>query len=181
MKKNMVGGFVLAGTLLMVACEDPGPSSLVIEADGVVGGLVWLDRNGNGEIDATDGPVEDVVVELVSPASGEVLYTATSTAFGEFDFGRVPVGDYEARVDSATAGDSLQVLRLDSADVTVAVEDTAVVLVGFTYPTLTVDTALDRPLESRVFVEGRALNGWATFGDSTLHVRDGTGAIRAVE
>ncbi|MEJ2218915.1 MAG: hypothetical protein P8099_20205 [Gemmatimonadota bacterium] len=48
------------------------------------------------------------------------------------------------------------------------------------YLTVPVDTARAEPLGTRLFIVGRALNAWNVYGDSTLDVRDNTGAIRAV-
>ncbi len=48
------------------------------------------------------------------------------------------------------------------------------------YPALTVAEARDEPVDVRVVVEGTALNGWTTFRDSTIHVRDPSAAIRSI-
>lgn len=49
-----------------------------------------------------------------------------------------------------------------------------------TFPTATVAQIRTMPLGNRVRMEGIALTGRNTFGDATIHVRDNTGAIRAV-
>jgi hypothetical protein len=46
--------------------------------------------------------------------------------------------------------------------------------------TTTVASARSLPPGERVVIEGIALNAWSAFGDSTLHLADATGAIRAV-
>ena len=51
---------------------------------------------------------------------------------------------------------------------------------GLVWPRLDIEEAREQPLDTRLIVHGVALNGWGTFGDSTLHVRDATGAIRTV-
>src|SRR5690606_19336654 len=47
------------------------------------------------------------------------------------------------------------------------------------YPSVAIRDARDQPVRSCIFVYGVALHAWTTFGDSTLHVTGGTGAIRA--
>src|SRR5690606_18240419 len=47
------------------------------------------------------------------------------------------------------------------------------------YPSVPIRDARDQPVGTCIFVYGVALNAWTTFGDSTLHVTDGTGSIRA--
>jgi hypothetical protein len=51
---------------------------------------------------------------------------------------------------------------------------------GLVWPELPIDEARAEPVNTRLIIQGVALNGWATFGDSTVHVRDATGSIRAV-
>ena len=52
--------------------------------------------------------------------------------------------------------------------------------VSATFPIVTIAQARTMPIGSRVYIDGIALNGWTVFGDSTMHVADQTGAIRAV-
>jgi hypothetical protein len=47
-------------------------------------------------------------------------------------------------------------------------------------PTVTIATARTLPAGRQVNIVGIALNGWFAFGDSTVHVSDVTGTIRAV-
>lgn len=179
MRKLTIYGLV-AWLAVGLACADEGTTVTEIQAEGAVAGVVWLDRNGNDTRDPSDGPVRDVVVEFFAGPGAEPAFTGRSGAEGEFSVTDMPVGDYQVRVDSATAGDSVRVLRIDSATITVTTDQVTDVEVGFTYPTLPVTTARQEPLDTRLFVEGRALNAWDVFGDSTVHVRDTTGAVRAV-
>jgi hypothetical protein len=48
------------------------------------------------------------------------------------------------------------------------------------FPVVTVAQARALPAGKRVTVEAVALNGWASFSDSSLHIADATGALRAV-
>jgi hypothetical protein len=169
---------LLAG-LVAAACQD-GAEPIVVEATGVVAGLVWLDRDGSGELEATDAPVRDVTVQLLTRHGNTPMHTATSNASGEFVIEDVPVGDYRVAVDQGTVGDTLQVLRIDSVNITVAADAPTVVLVGLSYPGQTIAEARAAPPETRVFIEGLVLTRWGTFGETSLHVRDSTGAIQAV-
>jgi hypothetical protein len=51
---------------------------------------------------------------------------------------------------------------------------------AITFPSVTIAAARALEAGRRVVVEGIALNAWAAFADSTVHVRDATGAIRGV-
>ena len=180
MKRSSPGWPILALALLASGCEDGDTDPVALDATGEVEALVWLDRNGSGELEGTDLPVPDVTVHLMARHGATPLYSATSNAAGEVRFHDVPVGDYRAVVAEETAGDTIRVLSVDSADVRVTADDTTLVVIGFSFPAVTVDSARQAPVETRLIIEGLALNGWATFADSTVHVRDSTGAIRAV-
>lgn len=168
-----------AASVISAGCADMG-DPVGIDATGEVHGLAWLDRNGAGELDISDGPVSDVTVHLTARHGSTPLFSATSNASGEFVFPEVPVGDYRAVVDESSVGDSIQVLRIDSADVTVAAGEASLVIVGFSFPAVAIDSARQAPVDSRLFIEGLVLNSWGTFADSTVHIRDSTGAIRGV-
>lgn len=171
-------GFAVAAAGL--ACDERGDDVLSVEATGAVAGLVWLDRDGDNELDPSDSPVEDVRVELVPWAGGQAAYSAEASNAGEFLIEDVMVGDYRLRVDTVTLGDSLRIVRLDSANVTVEAGQLSTARVGLSYPTLTIDSARDQPPETRIFVEGLVLTRWGTYGEASLHLRDSTGAIQAV-
>jgi hypothetical protein len=49
-----------------------------------------------------------------------------------------------------------------------------------THETVTVAQARQLAAGKTVYIEGIALNGWVTFGDQTVHVRDGSDVIRTV-
>jgi hypothetical protein len=184
MQKTHVVPLIVLATLMSLAAASCGTDSagpMEIEAEGAVAGVAWLDRNGSGERDSGDPPVRDVTIQLMARHGSAVLHTATSAADGEFVFANVPVGDYRAVVDEASVGDTLRIMRIDSADVTVAAGETATVLVGFSYPAMTIDSARLADVDTRLIVEGIALTGWNAFGDGSLHVRDSTSAIVAVQ
>jgi hypothetical protein len=154
---------------------------LSIDATGHLRGLVFVDRNGNGLLELSDAPAVGVSIALVSPAATQrVIARATSNANGLYSFADVPVGRYGLIVESPTLGDSLQVADIDSATITVAAGDTSVAVITLGYEQLTVARLDSLPLGRRVMLRGVALNAWSTFGDSTLHVADTTGALRAI-
>ena len=169
---------VVAAAAAIACGTDADEGGFGLEATGAVEAVSWLDRNGNGEVDGADAAVGDVRIALLPPAGSQELY---STSTGSDGLGLIPsvmVGDYRAVVDSASVGDSLRILRVDSADVTVSSGDTALVVVAVTYPSVPTDTARRMPLDRRLFIEGLALGAWSTFGDGSIHVRDSTGALR---
>jgi hypothetical protein len=93
-------------------------------------------------------------------------------------FGAVPVGQYTIVVpDAAVFGDSIQVVRIDTADVALGVNDTSEVGIAVSFPAYTLAEARTRPVGEKIFVEGLALNNSTTFGDSTVHLRDSSDAI----
>ena len=52
-------------------------------------------------------------------------------------------------------------------------------LVVLSYPVVKAREARTMALGKRVILEGVTLNAWTTYGDSTLHIADSTGVIRA--
>lgn len=180
MRRSLTLVATLFLALSPAGCDESADDGFTVDATGTVIGVVWLDRDGSTRLEASDGAVGDVRVELVPRMGGTAAYSGTSQGSGEFVIDDVLVGEYRARVDSTTVGDSLRVLRVDSANLTVEAGDTAFVLVGLTYPRLTIDSARAQPTDTRLFLEGLVLTRWANFGEASLHLRDSTGAIRAV-
>lgn len=173
--------FTAMALVVATACDDDAAGVIDIEGEGNVVGLVWLDRDGSGELElGNDLPVRDVRVHLMTRHGTTPLHTATSAANGEFFFTDIPIGDYKAVVDSGSVGDTLRILRVDSALVTVTPTTTPIVLVGLTYPSVPIAEVRSAPIDSRVFIEGLVLTRWGIFGESSLHVRDSTGAIKVV-
>jgi hypothetical protein len=160
------------------SCSE-GTRLVTIPGQSFVAGLVYLDRDGNREPGGPDEALQGVGVRLLVAGTLDTLSRATSDANGEFVFGAVPVGRYTIVVPGAPIfGDSLQVVRIDTADVSLGMDDTSFVNVSVSFPSYTLADARTRPLGEKIFVEGLALNNASTFGDSTVHLRDTTGAIR---
>jgi len=75
-------------------------------------------------------------------------------------------------------GDSISVVRLDTAAVDLVPEDTVEVQVTVSFPLVSITEARALPLGSKVFIEGVALNFRDVFADTILHLRDTAVAIR---
>lgn len=180
MRSTDVIGMTLLLALAAGGCQDSADDGFGIDVTGAVGGLAWLDRNGNGVLEEVDGPARGIRVELLPPTGSRVLHSAESNAAGEFIMQNVTVGDYRVEVDAASVGDTLRIVRVDSTNTTVVAGDTATVLVAVSFPAATTDSVRAAPLDRRYFVEGDIISEWDTFGDGTVHIRDGTGALRAL-
>lgn len=162
------------------ACTTDRRDPVDVEVRGVVTGLVWVDRNANESRDGGDGPAEDARVVLRRTQTGPAVASGVTAASGEFIVRDVPVGDYTVTIDGASVGDSLSVLRIDSARVRVIASDTPFVEVALTYPSYSLAEARTLPEDTRIRIEAVLLNRWTTFGDSTFHLRDSSGALRVV-
>lgn len=171
---------VAVACVVIPGCLDTGEERVLsIEAAGDVTGVAFLDRNGTGVLEEDDPGLELIRVRLLALGSLDTLARATSGPDGVFEMRRVPVGGYRVIVDPASVPDSVPVVLIDPETVTVARDDTVDVEIGLSFPSVSIADARQLPLETTVFVEGVALTGRTTFGDSTLHVADATGAIRA--
>jgi hypothetical protein len=165
---------------VLAGCPNSGDDRVLgIEAAGFVGGVVYWDLNGNRELDASDAPLEGVLVALEVSEVGGVIVFALSDPVGQFRMRNVPVGRYHVRVDSSTFADTAEIVRIDTSVVELTPDDTAAVTVAVSFPIVTVAEARALPIGEKVFVEGVALNRSGNFGDTTVHAADTSGAIRA--
>lgn len=166
----------------LVACGNAGEDRVLsIQATGTVTGLVYLDRNGNRIADGlnVDTALAGVGVRLVVAGTRDTAARATSDLLGIYHMTGVPVGHYVLVVDTATVGDSVDVVRIDTNVVTLTAADSAdTVRVAVSFPTVTVAQARALPLGKKAFVVGLALNSVNGFGDSTVHIADASGTIR---
>ena len=159
-------------------CETSTGAMLDLDAEGVFRSSVFLDRNGDRVVSAgVDGPVEGAQVALVR-MQGDTVARGTTDAAGAVRIPDVPVGRYRVVVHGSVLGDTLQVVSTDSAEVSVAADDStrAVVTLGYAQGTIAGIRAL--PQDRIVAVEGVALHASNLFGDSTMHIFDPTGALR---
>jgi DNA/RNA endonuclease YhcR with UshA esterase domain len=163
------------------SCGDAGGGDVTtISATGLVTGLVFFDGNGSRVSDDGDSPLAGVDVALVLPQVLDTVRRTTSDANGLFTFTGVPVGDYRIVVDTNTIGDSTVVALITPALISLAPNDTTDVDIAISFPLLTTEEARDMPVGMRMFVVGIALNDAFTFGDSTVHVADTLGSLRAI-
>ncbi len=171
----------LALVLLTPGCESTGSDHvLAVEATGVARGLVYFDADGDREPAAPDTGLAGVAVELF-PAGGRApVARVVSDSSGRFRMAGLPVGSFVTRIDSATVPDSMAVVRIADSSVLIPPADSVVILVAVGFPRVSIAEARLLPVGAKVFVDGIALNAFATFGDSTLHVADTGTAIRAL-
>ncbi|HSJ30823.1 MAG TPA: OB-fold nucleic acid binding domain-containing protein, partial [Longimicrobiales bacterium] len=126
-------------------------------------------------------PASGVIAGLVLEATGDTVETAITEVDGSFLIDRVAIGQYRLVARrGATLGDTVDVLAISNASISVAAADTVVRLIPLGYPNITAAAARALPAGRRVMVTGIALNTWTAFADSTLHLRDASGSIRAV-
>ncbi|MGH8437110.1 MAG: hypothetical protein ACRERX_22205 [Pseudomonas sp.] len=179
MRVALIG--LLALNVALVGCRESGDEVLGIDATGDLRGEAYLDRDGNGQrTPLIDTPFPRLRVDVVPVAGGASVATVTTDTLGQFRVRNLAVGSYRLRPDPATVGDTVRVERIDSAVVTVAANDTtsSLVTIGYRTPTMAEIAALGNG--ARVGLLATALNSWPTFGDSTIHFADSTGAVRAV-
>ncbi len=166
----------------MSGCLGTGEDRVLsIEATGTVEGVVFFDVNGDGELTQGDTLYSGVQVGIASIGSIIPIFNATSDADGVFRMQRVAVASYEVVVDTATVGDSLDVVLTDPDAFTLSPLDTANLIVGIAFPSFTVEEARALPEGEKVFVEGVALNARETFGDNSVHLAGLTAAIRVTQ
>ena len=164
------------------ACANAGEDRILgITGTGVVNGFAFFDRNGNRVADQTvDTAMVGVRVALVARGTRDTAATATSGADGTFRVSGLPVGTYEIVIDSGTFGDSILVVRQDSATVTVPPADSVFFRFGVSFPKVSIAEFRTLPQGKKVFIEGVALADLDVYGDTTLHVADTSGSLRAV-
>jgi hypothetical protein len=177
MQKTLMSAVALA--TLFLSCSD-GPGVIQLDDTAWVGGIAYIDRDGDGQFSASDGTAVGVLTALVLESSGDTVARATSRADGTFTMARVPAGRYRLVANRGAAGDTVDVLHIDSARITLAARDSVLRLVRLGYPRMTVEDARGLPAGRRITMDGIALNGWSTFGDSIIHFSDRTGAMRSV-
>ncbi len=171
---------VLLCLFALNACDSESEGILEIEATGALNGLVYIDRDANGVLEIFDAPAEGVTVSLLKPGSPTVIANATTNEGGIFVFSNIPVGRYSVQVLPETLGDSLQFASVDSAVLTVPANDTATAVIAIGYHQIPISSLADVDEGRRVLVQAIAMHPWTTFGDSTLHVVDSTGVMRAL-
>ena len=76
-------------------------ASFGYDDSGAIGGQVWYDANGNGNRDAGETGIADIVVRL-STGEGQLLTTTATSPNGVYAFDGLPAGAYQISVDEST-------------------------------------------------------------------------------
>lgn len=161
------------------ACESDLSDRLIsLEGHGSVRALLYMDNNLNGTFNPqTDSPV--TLAKLILRRTGtRVGFVDNDTnENGIVFFGLLGVGRYRIDLGPAVLGDSLE--RLDpNLEFTVPYRDTLDVPIAVRFKQTTVTQARTLPVGTKIWVVGVALNNPNAFGDSTVHMTDGTSSIR---
>jgi hypothetical protein len=171
----------LALGLTLAACSNAGEGRVLsVTATGTARGAVYMDNNGNGQLEpgVADTLFAGLRLRLVLEGTDDTLATAVSTTAGQFRMDSVPVGRYRVVLDTAILGDTLRVVRHDSALVTIRPGDSVLVNVLVGFPQVSVAQARALAVGRKVWVVAVALSNVNTFRDTTLSVTDTARAIR---
>ena len=162
------------------ACDN-APGRILVPNGGTVAIASYVDVNADGHFTANlDVPTTGLRALLYLAGASQPTASAVTGSDGMGLALNVPAGQYRLAIDSASLGDSLQVLNVDSATFTVQAQskDTVYALVRMTFPQLTVAQAKLLPAGKKLVIRGIALNDQSSFGGA-IYVQDATGVIRA--
>ena len=181
-KTPSLAAAVLALPLLISSCSETDLASriLFVESKGSITGLVYLDRNGNELLDASDDPVQGLEIQLFVAGTQSLAASAIAGANGIFVLDNVPVGRLRLEADTTFLGDSLAVFDFDDAELTLRAGDTLSVIMGVTFPSFTLAEARSLPDGTKGFTEGIVLNSRDPFGDGSVHLQAGETYLRVV-
>lgn len=176
--KSKIRLLAAAGLLgALIGCEESGDPVLFVQGTGSVIGLAYLDRNGDGAL--TPGvDVSFPRLRVSLHAGGRTVATTTTDTAGLFRVIDLPVGTYSVQVDESSMGDTVTVVAVDSARINVVPNDSTPTRITLGYSTPKARLIATLQQGRRIAYTGTALNAWTTFGDSTVHLADSTGAIR---
>lgn len=175
------GVAMLACAFYAWGCSDATQVQLLeVPGAGAVSGIAFLDLDFSGTLSSGDEPMAGITVELLTGSSSAVSGSATTDTTGFFSIGEIPAGDYRLRFATGVVGDTLEAVGADST-ISVTADDTASVVIGANYPTVTLAEALAAPAGRMLFTSGIALNARVPF-DSTgrVHLIEGNTALRAL-
>lgn len=165
--------------LAVARCDNAGAGRvLAISTSGIVKGFIYLDRNGNGQVDGADTVLRQVRVRLIAVSTFDTAVSVVSDSSGAFRVAGVPIGVYTVAVDTTTIGDSVRVVRLSATQITVDPADSVTITATLSFPALSVRAARLLPAGRRVFLLGRIVSHRPSFGDTTGHMTDTSRAIR---
>ena len=172
---------------VIAACTNAGEDRVLsVAATGILKGFVFFDGDGDRLFGGSaDTRLQGVRLRLVARGTRDTTARATSDTGGLYRIVGVPVGSYVVVVDTTSLGDSAQVVRIDTSDVTVTPGDSIGIAIIVSFPLLSVAEARKQPFGRKVFVEGVALTQrtnvtpFGTFGDTTVFLADTSAGIRA--
>ena len=171
------GGLVAVG-VLRGGCDGSSVSPPVIEGEGTVGGVVYLDFDGSEALNGSDEPMEGIGVRVTLPGSGQVLAADTSDAAGEFLMEEIAAGTIEVGVDPGILGDTLLAVPLDSTRFTLRSGSVLAIALGVTYPQLSLPEVREAETGIPVFTQGVALNSRGQAPSGAVHVEGEGVALR---
>ena len=168
---------------LVGSCTGDGAETILsLDGTGTVTGVVFLDRNGNGQLEPTvDLLTRKLDLTLRIRGTSRSVARTTTDDVGAFVFRLIPTGRYEIDVDTLPLADSVRVLRVDPGEITVSAADTAVAVVSLGQRLASIAAARSQTVGRRVAIEGVLANGWSTFSDSSLYVTSGSEAVRVLQ
>lgn len=152
---------------------------LSVDGTGLVQGLVYFDANGNRALDASDPGLPGIGIRLLARGTPDTIARVATGTDGLFLLSRVAVGVYDLAVDPGSLGDTVQVVSVSPDPINVVPNDSVTVAIAVSFDKASVTEARALAIGTKIFVEGIATSGRDIFGDSTLHLTDGTSAIRA--
>jgi hypothetical protein len=152
-----------------------------VEAQGTITGRTFFDRNGDLAFDGGDLPLAGIRITLFRTADASAPVTeATSDADGRFRIGPIDVDEYRIEVDPSTVPDSLVVRGITPETFVVPTADSVSVTIPISFPQVSTLEARSLSVGTTIFLQGIALNSRGAFGDLSVHLQDGSGALRAV-
>ncbi len=156
-------------------------ADLEVVAQGIIEGFTFFDRNGSGQVDAGDTALPNVRVRIFRTGDDTApVAVVQSGNDGRFRTGTLDVRSYRLEVEAASLPDSLVVRQITPSPVTVSTGGVTQVEIAVSHPRVTSAEARTLPDGTTVFLHGIALNGRATLGDQTVHLRDPAGALRTL-
>jgi len=164
-----------AGTAFTLASAKPLPAPVALSTAAAASA-------GGGKYDATLAHVTGAVILSSQVTSAGELDLAVDDGSGVADVILSPRGPFTntaAYVPGAVL-DATGILAPAASGKSWFLRPRADADLQVSYPTVTIAQARKLPVGRRVQVVGLALNGWATFADSTVHIVDAGGAIRAI-
>jgi hypothetical protein len=175
------GSLLLIGAVVAgAACGNAGADKLVsITATGSIRGTVYSDDNGSGALDGSDRPIPGVTLRVIPLGTRDTVARPVTGADGGFATARLAVGRYVLVVPDDALGDSVEIVQFEDSVVTLLPDGEAAVTIGLGFPTVSIAAARALPAGRKLFVTGIALTSLGVFGDTTTHVGDASGAIRA--